>query len=65
MGSTIIAYLVATAAFMMGIYMTAMPQNCTKEDKRKDSAELKKTRNNGIVLAIAAIAVIIINTMLL
>lgn len=61
MGYSIMPYIFGTAFFLLGIYMAALPLKCTKEEKRSEVKEIKKTRRNGIVLATVAVIMIVAN----
>ena len=55
-----IPYILGIVFILLGAFMALMPRKSVKKEDQNSEEELKKTRRNGIIVAILGVVLIII-----
>lgn len=56
----LIPFILGTLTILLGGYMVISPNNATKKELRNDENVVKKTKNNGFIVIICGIAIILV-----
>ena len=58
-----IPYIAGIVLILLGAFMAIMPQKSVKKELQDSEEQIKKTRRNGIIVAILGIVLVVIGFM--
>ena len=54
-------FILGAAIIILGVFMVITPKQCTKEEKRNNLEEIKKTKRNGGIMVGLGVFLMVVN----